>query len=129
MPNYILDYQNTMIYKICCNDLNIHYVYVGHTTNFIKRKCIHKSNCNNNNSKSYNLKVYQTIRENGGWENWSMIKVEDYSCSDKLEATKRERYWYEFLNADLNVRTPYINKEEIEEYKKEYREANKDKIK
>ena len=120
MPNYILDYQNTMIYKICCNDLNVPYIYVGHTTSFIKRKAKHKSNCNNSNGRMYNLKVYQTICENGGWKNWSMIKVEDYSCSDKLEATKRERYWYEFLNADLNVRTPYINKEEIKEYKNEY---------
>ena len=77
----------------------------------------------------YDLKVYQTIRNNGGCINWSMIKVEDYPCSDKLEATKQERYWYEFLNADLNSVIPYRSNEELKEYNKEYREANTDKIK
>ena len=66
MPKTLINYQDTIIYKICCNDLNVKYVYVGHTTNFVKRKCNHKSDCNNNNSKSYDLKVYQTIRDNGG---------------------------------------------------------------
>jgi hypothetical protein len=100
MPNYILNYENTIIYKLCCQDLNVPYVYVGHTTNFVKRKSGHKTDCNNNNGSKYNFKVYQTIRDNGGWENWSMIKIEDYACSDKLEASKRERYWYEIFNAD-----------------------------
>ena len=69
MPNYILNYENTIIYKLCCQDLNVPYVYVGHTTNFIKRKARHKIDCNNSNKKEYNLKVYQIIRDNGGWEN------------------------------------------------------------
>ena len=129
MPNYILNYENTIIYKLCCQDLNVSYVYIGHTTNFIKRKSCHKSNCNNNNRSKYNFKVYQTIRDNGGWENWSMIKIEDYACSDKLEALKRERYWYEVLNADLNARMPCISKEEQKENKKRTNEENKDKLK
>ena len=129
MPNYILNYENSIIYKLCCQDLNVSYVYVGHTTNFIKRKSSHKTDCNNNNGSKYNLKVYQTIRDYGGWENWSMIKIEDYACSDKLEVSKRERYWYETLNADLNARMPCISKEEQKENLKEYRELNKDKTK
>ena len=86
MPKTLINYQDTIIYKICCNDLNVKYVYVRHTTNFIKRKANHKSNCNNSGGKIYNLKVYQTIRDNGNWDNWSMIKIEDYPCNDKLEA-------------------------------------------
>ena len=116
MPNYILNYKNTIIYKLCCKDLNVPYVYVGRTTNFVKRKSCHKSACNNNNCSKYALKVYQTTRDYGGWENWSMIKIEDYACSDKLEASKRERYWYEIFNADLNSMSPYISKEELKEY-------------
>ena len=49
MPKKIIDYSKTIIYKIVCNDLNITDLYIGHTTNFIKRKATHKSNCNNIN--------------------------------------------------------------------------------
>ena len=35
------------IYKIVCNDLSITDCYVGHTTDFVKRKCNHKIICNN----------------------------------------------------------------------------------
>ena len=70
MPKISIDYNNTTIYKIVCTDLSNKDIYVGHTTQFIKRKSSHKHNCNNPISKFYNLKVYKTIRENGGWENW-----------------------------------------------------------
>ena len=86
MPKTIIDYSKTIIYKIVCNDLNITDLYVGHTTQFTKRKCGHKSKCNNLNSKSYNLIIYKTIRDNGGWENWSMIEIEKYNCNDSNEA-------------------------------------------
>jgi hypothetical protein len=26
--------------------------------------------------KRYNLKLYQIIRANGGWDNWDMIEIE-----------------------------------------------------
>ena len=95
--------------------------------------------------KKYNCKIYQCIRDNGGWENWNMIEIEKYPCNDGNEARKRERYWYETLGASLNVCLPsrshkeyYTeNKEKIEKYCKEnkemilirqlkYREKNKD---
>ena len=56
-----INYQNTVIYKICCDDTSD--FYIGSTTDFIRRKSGHKSTCNNANRKSYNLKVYKTIRE------------------------------------------------------------------
>jgi len=138
MPKKIIDYSKTIIYKIVCNDLNINDVYVGHTTNFTKRKTQHKSNCNNINNKKYNYKIYQTIRENGNFDNWSMIEIEKYPCNDLNEACARERYYYELLNSKLNMVCPYrVDKKEInkEYYKinidkiKKYRETNKEKIK
>jgi len=78
MPKKFIDYSKTIIYKIVCNDLNITDVYVGHTTNFIKRKAHHKSNCVNPIFKSYNFKIYNIIRQNGGFENWSMIEIEKF---------------------------------------------------
>ena len=122
MPKVPLNFQNTVIYKIVCNDLNIEDVYVGHTTNFTKRKCHHKSNSTNQNGKKYELKLYKSIREHGGFENWSMIEIEKYPCNDLQEASKKERYYFELLNARLNMVNPSRSQ-------KEYREMNKDKKK
>ena len=122
MPKVPLNFQNTVIYKIVCNDLNIEDVYVGHTTNFTKRKCSHKSASTNQNCLKYNIKIYKTIREHGGFENWSMIEIEKYPCNDLQEASKKERYYFELLNARLNMVNPSRSQ-------KEYREINKDKIK
>lgn len=103
MPRKAIDYSNTIIYKIVCKDLNIIDIYVGHTTSFKDRKREHKSRC-----KTYNFKLYVMIRENGGWDNWDMIEIEKYSCKDKNEARARERYWYEKLSANINMRSPII---------------------
>jgi predicted GIY-YIG superfamily endonuclease len=125
MPKTPIDYSKTVIYKIVCNDLNTTDLYVGHTTDFTKRKNCHKSDCNNINNKSYNLKVYKMIRENGNWENWTMIEIEKYPCDDSNQACARERYWYEVLNANLNSRNPSRSKKESD---KAYYELNKEKI-
>jgi hypothetical protein len=132
MPKTATDYSKTVIYKIVCNDLNVTDVYVGHTTNFRNRKNHHKSSCSNENSKDYNLKVYQVIRENSGWGNWSMIEIEKYPCNDGNEARKKERYWFEILNANMNSVVPSRTSNEYiytnRENRKEYLEKNKEKI-
>jgi hypothetical protein len=133
MPRLEVDYNKTVMYKIVCNDLNIKDIYVGHTTDFIRRKRQHKSNCNVGSCK---YKIYKTIQENGGWENWIMLELEKYPCRDGNEARTRERDWYENLNSKLNIQYPartkeeYFkdNKEKIQEYKKEYRKINKEKL-
>ena len=127
MPKVPLNFQNTVIYKIVCNDLNIEDVYVGHTTNFTKRKCAHKNNSKNQNGKKYEYKIYKTIREYGGFENWSMIEIEKYPCNDLQEALKKERYYYELLNAKLNTNYPSRGADEYDrtEYQKVYKEKHK----
>ena len=50
MPKTDIDYSNTIIYKITCNDVSVKEVYVGHTTNFVQRKHAHKQACNNEKS-------------------------------------------------------------------------------
>ena len=35
---------------------------------------MHKTYCNLETHKNYNVKLYQMIRDNGGWSNWSMIE-------------------------------------------------------
>jgi hypothetical protein len=99
------------------------------TTNFTKRKYKHHYNSANEKSTHYNLKVYQFIRLNGGWENWDMILVEEYPCDNYNQALARERHWYEELNGDLNSILPIRTEEESKElpkiYLKEYQEINK----
>lgn len=141
MPKVNMDYSNTIIYKIVCKDINITDCYVGQTTNFTKRKYQHKSHCNNINDRYYNFYVYQFIREHNGWENWDMIEIEKYKAIDKLDASKKERYWIEQLQATLNKQLPtrtikewiIANIDKIKEQSKErnstYYTNNKDKHK
>ena len=108
MPKDNIDYSNTIIYKIYCIDEAITDTYVGHTTQFIQRKHHHKSSCNN--SKNV-LKIYKTIRENGGWDNWNMIELAKYNCKDSTEARIKEQQHYEELNSTLNSCPPYVDKQ------------------
>ena len=137
MPKKDIDYSKNVIYKICCNDLNITDIYIGHTTNLVKRRNQHKSRCNNERDSYNHFKVYKFIRENGGWDNWSVIEVDKCPCLDFEEVLKIERHYIETLNATLNKNIPTRTKKEWCENNKEilvekdikYRENNKDIIK
>jgi len=130
MPRLKTDYSKTIIYKLVKNDdYNNENIYVGSTTNFVKRKCGHKRSCCNENKKEYNRKVYQIIRENGGWENWKMIEIEKYPCADNNEAHAREEYWRGEFNARLNTIRAFRTEEQKIEYKKQHYTENADKIK
>lgn len=107
MPKENIDYSNTIIYKIYCIDNTISHVYVGHTTNFIKRKYQHKNCSNNLNNK---LKIYEIIRQNGGWNNWDMVEIAKYNCKNKTEARIKEQYHFEELKATLNSCPPCADK-------------------
>lgn len=101
MPKTPMDYSKTIIYKIVCKDLSVTDLYVGHTTNWTKRKANHKSSIENINHKDYNSKKSTFMREQNGWSNWSMIQIENYPCNDVHEACARERYWYETLGGHI----------------------------
>ena len=120
MPKTAMNYNATCFYKIVCNDLNVKSVYVGHTTNFTKRKCLHKHSCNKVNDKNYDLNLYRTIRDHGNWDNWSMLVIETIACVDLQDARIKERNHMENLNADLNSRLPHRTAEELQKYNKDY---------
>jgi len=126
MPRTATDYSKTIIYKIVCNDLSVKDVYVGGTTNFRTRKNKHKSSCDT--KKTY--KIYQIIRDNGGWVNWTMLEIEKFPCKDKNESRTRERYWYEQLKPTLNTILPIGNDEEKrKKYLKKYKAEHAEEIK
>jgi hypothetical protein len=131
MPKTPIDYSKCEMYKIVCKDEELDYVYVGHTTNWTKRKNKHKSM-----SLNSGIKLYQTIRENGGWDNFKMILIETFSCNNKREAEAREDMLMIELKANMNQNCPFrtkkqyreANKEHIAERNKQYQEANKERI-
>ena len=123
MPKLPIDYSNTTIYKLVHKeDYDNANIYIGSTTDFIRRKNKHKSDCNCEKSKSYNQKNYQYIRNNGGWGEWNMIEVEKFPCNDKREAEAREEYWRCQFNSKLNSMRAYITEEQRKELQKQYNE-------
>lgn len=116
MPNYA----NTIMYKLInydCPEL----LYVGSTTNFIKRKQKHKSDC-----KTSNTKVYNTIKENGGWESWVMVKISDYPCTSLTEAHMEEDRLMLEMKSNLNTNKAYTSSEYKKEQMKNYYQVNKE---
>ena len=106
------DYSKTVIYKIEHIE-NDNLLYVGHTTNWNNRKTKHKSCCNNKNNKAYNSKLYQMIRNNGGWENFKMIEVEKYPCNYNREAERRENEVMKKFKTNMNTNRSYISEDEL----------------
>ena len=122
-----IDYSNTTRYKLVHKeDYDNANIYIGSTTDFIRRKNAHKTVCCNEKSKEYNEKKYQYIRGNGDWGEWNMIEVEKFSCNDKREAEAREEYWRCHFNSQLNTMRAYVTDEQRKELdkerKREYRE-------
>jgi hypothetical protein len=113
MPKVEIDYSNTIIYKITCNNPNVTDSYVGHTTNFVQRKHAHKNGVTNEKSPCYSLKLYKTIRDNGGWDNWKMEMVQFYNCKNIYEAKIKEQEHFTELKASLNSIEPMKSKEKV----------------
>ena len=128
MPKKAMEYSKSCVYKICCNDTRIKDVYVGSTTNLHKRRSHHKSDCNRPNCKAYNRPVYRFIRDNGGWDDWEVVKIEDCPCECDEDLRRRERHWIETLQATLNIVNPFtgIVAENREEYNKVYYQDRKE---
>jgi hypothetical protein len=115
-------------YKICCNEEN-EFVYVGSTKNFTSRKNQHKRSCEKPKQQELNTKIYVTIREFGGWENWTMTPIENFECATKLEARIREQHWIDLLKPNLNCYNAFgVDVENRKENKKEYYEKNLNKM-
>ena len=121
-----------IFYKIVCLDNSVDLCYVGSTANWKARNHQHKISCNNENGKLYNSKIYKTIRENGGWDNFKMVQIETREQLTKREAEQIEEQYRVELKANMNSKRCYTTeaqkREEYEEYCKKYYEKNTDKI-
>ncbi len=127
MPRKEINYQNTVIYKIKHTEKD-DLLYVGHTTDFTKRKSSHKQVCNNPKQKHHSLKVYEMIRNNGGWDSFKMLEVKKYPCTDRREAAAEEDRIMKELKATMNSRGAVLDSVRAKEMKQLYRERNKESI-
>ena len=106
--------------------------YIGSTINLHRRIISHKTSCNNKNDHKYNLKIYKTIRENGGWDNWQIVEIDKLINVTSIQARQSEEEWRVKIDAKLNSQRAYISKEDRDNNKKEYlieyTKLNKEKI-
>ena len=126
MPRKNIDYSQTHFYKIVCKDLGTKDIYIGHTTDFNKRKSCHKLTSANQSNRNYTMPVYQFIRENGGWSNFDMILIETQCLNSSLEARKKEREYIEQHGATLNKCRAYSSQEEKVEQQNQWYIDNKE---
>ena len=123
-----------IMYKICPKNKELNYCYIGQTTNFTKRKKQHlKNTVNESDKKHYHLKHYETIRQNGGWNEWEIIEIEKFNGKTNLEARMREQELIEEYHANLNSVSAFVSEQERVATKKaiteKYRENNKELLK
>lgn len=129
-----------IIYEIVCKDPDVTDKYIGSTTQFKKRLLLHKSRSGNINGQCCSNTLYNFIRNNGGWDNFSMNKLEEYIFDEIISLKQRERLYYEVYEPTLNERAPYITPEQYNahrynirrdknlEYRKQYYEENRELI-
>jgi hypothetical protein len=133
MPKLPIDYSKGFIYKLCCLDVSVKEIYVGSSTNFKQRKKSHKTDCNNEKKKVYNSYKYKYIRDNGGWDNWTMIELHKFPCNDKRELECEENRVMIELQSQLNSKKAYRTEEEkkiqSKECCKKYNEEHKEELK
>jgi hypothetical protein len=115
-------------YKIICLNPNIDYLYIGSTKDLIKRKWCHKSDCNNVNKKTYNIKLYEIIRNNGGWDNWEIKPIGKGIYNTRLEARIEEQKYINELNSNLNSFKAMANEQDVKKIKDEYVFNNHQKV-
>ena len=141
-----------IIYKI----YNDEWCYIGSTMDLKKREYGHKSRCNNEKCNEYNYQLYQMIRQNGGWNSFRMEVIQKFNYDiTSVELRKKEQFYIQLLNPNMNEYNACLTEEErleyhkqyykdnierrkqhyqdntekIKEYKKQYQQANKEKIK
>ena len=107
--------------------------YIGSTRHLKKRLAVHKCHCKNKNN---NNKLYQIIRDTGGWHNWVFKTLEVITSDNPEDRRKAEQKWIEAQEIKINTYDAYCpckvyynkNRDDILEHKKVYYEQNKQAI-
>lgn len=108
--------------KIQVYDETIRECYIGSTRCPNKRFRCHRSMCNNPDRFGYNLKVYQHIRANGGFDEWQISILETHTITTS-EAKIHERWLIELYESALNTCLPSRTFSEYETSHKKQKKA------
>jgi hypothetical protein len=108
--------KNFLIYEIRFNNLDMTEFYIGHTCNLDGRLRAHKTASKNPTNPHYEYKIYKTIRENGGWDNWTAKEIYNLGDVSKLEARQKEEQLTKEMGATLNMWKAFRSKEEATTY-------------
>jgi len=92
------------VYKIVCKDKSITEFYIGSTNNLYNREATHKSNCKYLNC--YSKGLYMFILNNGGWDNWKIVVLEETPNYNKHQRFTLEQSYKDKLNPQLNKCNP-----------------------
>jgi hypothetical protein len=68
------------IYKLVCDNVR-DFLYINFTKNPTQKKRYYKDNTYLTYKVHKNEVLYQTIRENGGWDNWRFIVIDEVNCT------------------------------------------------
>ncbi len=113
------------IYKLIKKGaVNDDMVYIGSTNDVKYRMYNHKCRCTNPESPKYNYKVYKYIRENGGFDEWEMLVIDEIEVPLK-KCVERDKYEQEYI-----TKYDAVNKLNIHYSSRthqEYREDNREK--
>ena len=107
-------------YRIYSKNPAITECYIGSTEDLYQRKILHKSDCNNINSTRYNIKVYQYIRSNGGFDEFEFEIVDTFTSSE-TDRFIHENKLMDLYGSTLNTKRAFRTEEERKEYDKEYK--------
>lgn len=95
-----MDYSKTVIYLIEPNDKNVSYAFVGSTIAYRQSKLYHKRCA----TQQKNCELYNTINENGGWDNWTMTPIENFTeCKNKNDAINRVNFYKTTLSEKCQI--------------------------
>lgn len=122
-------YKNGKIYKLV-NNVDDEF-YVGSTCLPLAKRIY-----NHKNEARHTPRPVHMHMNDIGWDNVSIVLVEEYECNNKMELERRERYWIETLKPSLNKVVPTRttkewcaeNRDRLREAKEKWRDNNRDKV-
>ena len=107
--------RNALIYSITKKN-STEIIYIGSTTNFTRRQSTHKTSCISTaeKNKKYMMELYQYIRNNDGFGNFTFNVVLEFVCSSLIEQRQKEQEYIDKYGLDnlLNVYDAYITPDE-----------------
>jgi predicted GIY-YIG superfamily endonuclease len=88
-------------YLIFCKNVECTDIYIGHAVDIRTRITLHKYSANK--PEYGKSKLYTTIRNNGGWENWDYKILCEFDFPSEREANIKEQELFDEFKPSLNT--------------------------